>query len=153
MAISPLSPTGGTRLAELLQQLREHGCRLTPQRMAIVQAVLSSSEHPTAEQIHAQVQAQFPMTSLATVYNTLGLLKEVGALLEINLGHGSSRYDGINPQAHLHLICTHCQAILDADLPEAQAFVRSLSQATGFQVTGQRFDLFGICPQCQRSGI
>jgi Fur family peroxide stress response transcriptional regulator len=138
-----------SRVEHLLQQLRARGCRLTPQRVAILRAVLSSPEHPTAEQVHAQVRVDFPMTSLATVYNTLGLLKEMGAVLEIGLGHGSLRYDGLRPEPHTHLICTHCQAILDADLPELHAAVQAVTQATGFQVASHRFDFFGICPQCQ----
>jgi Fur family peroxide stress response transcriptional regulator len=114
--------------------------------------VLNSPDHPTAEQIFAQVQAEFPMTSLATVYNTLSLLKEMGAVLEIGLGHGSMHYDGLHPEPHPHLICTQCHTILDADLPELHQLGEALSQATGFQITSHRFDFFGICPQCQQSG-
>mgnify|MGYP001050248725 CR=1 FL=1 len=140
------------RLEHLLHELRQRGCRLTPQRLAILRAVLSSEEHPTAEQIHTQVRAEFPMTSLATVYNTLGLLKEMGAVLEIGLGYGSTRFDGLRPEPHPHLICTQCHAILDADLPEMEQLGETVRQATGFQVKSHRFDFFGICPQCQACG-
>jgi len=114
--------------------------------------MLTNAEHPTAEQIHTRVKAQFPMTSLATVYNTLDLLKEMGALLEIELGHGSSRFDGVNPHPHPHLICTRCHTILDTDIPHLQTVTDVVSQTTGFMVTGYRFDIFGICPTCQTIG-
>ncbi len=140
------------RLETILQALRQRGCRLTPQRSAILRAVLSSDEHPTAEQVFSQVRAEFPMTSLATVYNTLGLLREMGAVLEIGLGHGGMRYDGLRPEPHPHLICTQCQAILDADLPELKALGEAVSQATGFRINSHRFDFFGICPRCQQNG-
>jgi Fur family peroxide stress response transcriptional regulator len=139
------------RLEHLLQELRRRGCRLTPQRVAILRAVLRSDEHPTAEQIYTQVREEFPMTSLATVYNTLGLLKEMGAVLELGLG-GSNRYDGLRPEPHPHLICTRCHTILDADLPEVQHLGEAVSLTTGFLVKGHRLDFFGICPQCQARG-
>lgn len=148
------SPTTETtdRLEHILQALRQRGCRLTPQRAAILRAVLSSPEHPTTEQIYSQVQAEFPMTSLATVYNTLSLLREMGAVMEIGLGHGGMRYDGLRPEPHPHLICTQCSTILDADLPELQALGEAVRQATGFRITSHRFDFFGLCPQCQENG-
>jgi Fur family peroxide stress response transcriptional regulator len=140
------------RLEHILQALRQRGCRLTPQRAAILRTVVNSPEHPSAEQIFETVRAEFPMTSLATVYNTLGLLKEMRAVLEIGLGHGSMRYDALRPEPHPHLICTKCNVSLDADLPELQQLGEAVRQATGFQVTSHRFDFFGICPQCQKSG-
>ena len=146
------TPETTERLEHILQALRQRGCRLTPQRAAILHAVLSSDEHPTAEQLFSQVRAEFPMTSLATVYNTLGLLKEMGAVLEIGLGHGGMRYDGLHPDPHPHLICTQCHTILDADLPELQTLGEAVSQATGFRINSHRFDFFGICPQCQQRG-
>jgi Fur family peroxide stress response transcriptional regulator len=150
---SPTStPETTGRLEHILLALRQRGCRLTPQRAAILRAVLGSPEHPTAEQIFAQVRVEFPMTSLATVYNTLGLLKEMGAVLEIGPGHSGMRYDGLRPEPHPHLICTQCHIILDADLPELQALGEAVSQATGFRITSHRFDFFGLCPQCQQRG-
>jgi Fur family peroxide stress response transcriptional regulator len=152
--MNTLSETRPTtdRLQHLLHELRQRGCRLTPQRLAILREVLSSPAHPTAEQIYAQVRAEFPMTSLATVYNTLGLLKEMGAVLEVGQGQGGMHYDGLRSQPHPHLICTQCHAILDAELPELQQLSASVSQATGFRLTGHRLDFFGICPQCQSLG-
>ena len=149
MIVDSHTLTQDDRLEHLLQQLRQRGCRLTPQRVAILRTVLNSPDHPTAEQIFNQVWDQFPMTSMATVYNTLSLLKDMGALLEIDLGHGGARYDGLNPQPHPHLICTQCQAILDTELPELASLQASVAQSTGFQITSHRFDFFGICPNCQ----
>ena len=149
MIVDSHTLTQDDRLEHLLQQLRQRGCRLTPQRVAILRTVLNSPDHPTAEQIFNQVWDQFPMTSMATVYNTLALLKDMGALLEIDLGHGGARYDGFNPQPHSHLICTRCHTILDTALPELASLQASVAQSTGFQITSHRLDFFGICPNCQ----
>ena len=69
-----------TRIEELISKLREQGYRVTPQRAAVVRVLASSQEHPSVEQIYDSVRADFPMTSLATVYNTFKCLRERGSL-------------------------------------------------------------------------
>ncbi len=98
------SPKG--RLDQIITKLRARDCRITPQRVAILKIFLSSEEHPSVEQVYAQVKANFPTTSLATVYKTVHLLKEIGEILEIGFADGSNRYDGNKPYPHPHLICT-----------------------------------------------
>ena len=66
------------RLDELTTGLRERGNRLTPQRMTVLKVLTASEEHPSVEQIYERVKVDFPMTSLATIYKTVTLLKEMG---------------------------------------------------------------------------
>jgi len=91
------------------------------------------------------------MTSLATVYKTLALLKDMGQVTEISLGHSGSRYDGHPADPHSHLICLKCNRIFDADIPALAALPQSVQQSTGFTITHQRFDFFGICSECQNN--
>lgn len=139
-----------TRLDNLIARLKERGCHITPQRVAIVRALLASQEHPSVEQLYAQVKADFPMTSLATVYKTVTLLKEMGEVLEISLGDGSNRYDGAVPEPHPHVICVRCQRIEDLAGPALRRLPLQAAQHSGYQVLGYRLDFFGVCPQCQK---
>ena len=61
---------------ELLKELRSEGFRITPQRVAIIDYILDTKSHPTAEDIHQSIQKSYPMTSLSTVYKTIELLKK-----------------------------------------------------------------------------
>jgi len=139
------------RLQTLVQKIRQHGHRLTPQRMAILRILADSTGHPTVEQVYEQVRAQFPMTSLATVYKTVTLLKEEGEILELSFGGESSRYDGHNPHPHPHLICIRCGTILDPDLALFNDLPREICDKYGFQMVNHRVDFFGICPACQQA--
>jgi len=139
-----------TRVTSLIQKLRSHGHRLTPQRLAILRILTESEAHPSVEEVYARVRVDFPMTSLATVYKTVAMLKEEGEILEIGLGGSSSRYDAAKPHPHPHLICTQCQKILDPHLPLLVDVSQELAQKYGFQITNQRMDFFGICPDCQQ---
>ena len=91
------------------------------------------------------------MTSLATAYKTVTLLKEIGEVLELGFGNDSSRYDGNKPYPHPHLICTKCKRIFDPDVSGLSDLPLQVAQMTGFQITGHRLDFYGICPQCQVS--
>ncbi|HEY8450454.1 MAG TPA: Fur family transcriptional regulator, partial [Bacillota bacterium] len=58
--------------------LSSHGYRVTPQRLAIYEALVATDQHPSAEELYRQVKKRFPMISPATVYNTLQLLVRMG---------------------------------------------------------------------------
>ena len=138
-----------TRLNEMISKLRQRDYRLTPQRMAVLNILAASKGHPSVEQIYEQVKVDFPMTSLATVYKTVTLLKEIGEVLELGFGNDSSRYDGNKPYPHPHLICTKCKRVFDPDVSGLSDLSQQVAQMTGFQITGHRLDFYGICPQCQ----
>jgi len=137
------------RLDSILTKLRERNCRITPQRVAILKVFLSRSDHPSVEQVYAQVRTNFPTTSLATVYKTVHLLKDIGEILEIATGDGRNRYDGSRPYPHPHLICTACKAIIDPELSLLPKLTAEMETTSGFRVTSHQLNFYGICPACQ----
>ena len=138
-----------TRLDQMITKLRERNYRITPQRLMILKILASTDGHPTVETIYEKVRQDFPTTSLATVYKTLTVMKEIGEVLELGFGDGSNRYDGSKPYPHPHLICTKCRKIMDPHLEALNDMARELARETGFRITNHRLDFFGICPECQ----
>ena len=65
--------------------------------------LIPSDHHPTVGELHREVRRSFPRTSLATIYNTIELLKEAGQVLEIEFSGAPNRYDGRRPNPHPHL--------------------------------------------------
>jgi Fur family transcriptional regulator, peroxide stress response regulator len=120
------------RLNQMVAKLREREYRLTPQRLAVLKILAVSDGHPSAERIHEQVKIDFPTTSLATVYKTVSLVKELGEVLELGFSDDSNRYDGNKPYAHPHLICTQCKKIIDPDLSSLHHMTAELETETGF---------------------
>ncbi len=141
------------RLKKMVQKLREKGHRITPQRLAILKILSESHQHPDVESIFQQVKDNFPTTSMATVYKTIAVLKEVGEVLEIGFGDGSNHYDGTKPFPHPHLICTRCRKIIDPDLETLRDVTEELAKDTGFRIVSHRLDFFGICPECQKKNM
>jgi Fur family peroxide stress response transcriptional regulator len=138
-----------SRLDEILSKLRQRDFRITPQRIAILKAFLQSHDHPSVEQVYEEVRVNFPTTSLATVYKTVNLLKEIGEILEIGIAGGGRRYDGNKPYPHPHLICTRCQKIIDPKIRLLDQITAEVASATGYRIESHQVELFGVCPSCQ----
>lgn len=137
------------RLDDILDILRQRELRITPQRIAILRAFLHSEQHPSVEQVYSEVRSLFPTLSLATVYKTVNLLKELGEILEIGLTDGRNRYDGNKPYPHPHLICTRCNNIIDPEVSLLDQLTAEVAKTTGYQITSHQVELFGLCPTCQ----
>ncbi len=83
--------------------LREKGIHPSAQRVAVSRYVLSTSDHPTADEVFARVRKKFPMISRATVYNTLNLLVAKGLLRRFVVSGGRVVFDS-NVSNHHHFI-------------------------------------------------
>ncbi|MBW1706897.1 MAG: transcriptional repressor [Deltaproteobacteria bacterium] len=138
------------RLDQMLTKLREHKFRITPQRLAILKILSVSDGHPSVERIFEQVKADFPTTSLATLYKTVTLLKQLNEVLELGFSGSGNRYDGNRPYPHPHVICTVCGNIVDPEPDAAQNITKDIAKETGYFITNHRLDFFGICPECQK---
>jgi Fur family peroxide stress response transcriptional regulator len=133
----------------MIQALKDNGNRLTPQRLAIVSYLASSREHPSVDVIYSAVTKVFPMTSLATIYKTLALLKEKGLVREIpGLAGESSRFDGADPDHHPHLVCTKCGQIEDLPLESFSELSRTVESQTGYSMVYDDVIFRGLCPTC-----
>ncbi len=139
------------RIEELVARIRERGHRMTPQRMAVLNVLIGNEQHPKAEQIYEQVKPDFPMTSIATVYKTIAMLKDMDEVQELKFNGDSKRYDGRGMKPHPHLICTICDCVTDFDFADLSSLpqLQEVEQTTGYQIMRYQFEIYGICPQCQ----
>jgi Fur family peroxide stress response transcriptional regulator len=134
----------------LARALLDAGCRLTPQRAAILAYLDGNRSHPTAADVLAGARQSYPALSLATVYNTLEVLTRLGAVLELPSPVGN-RYDP-DTRRHVNVICDHCGTI--RDVPAAQEIDRlaeTVERATGYKLAGRHEVLYyGVCSRCAR---
>jgi Fur family transcriptional regulator, peroxide stress response regulator len=131
--------------------LRDKGFKVTPQRLAIYSVLAATKSHPSAEMIFTELQPSYPTMSLATVYKTIEILKEIGLVQVLNAGEDSFRYDA-NTDNHPHIRCMTCGRVDDLFGIDISDFVGDVSASTSYQVTGQQFYFYGICPECQDKG-
>lgn len=135
------------RFVEAVDILKENGVRMTPQRHAILNFLLSSMSHPTADEIYKALEKTFPNMSVATVYNNLRVFKEAGLVKELTYGDASSRFDA-NMKEHYHIICKRCGKITDFDYPTLTEVEVKAAEETGYHVDSHRMEIYGLCPGC-----
>jgi Fur family peroxide stress response transcriptional regulator len=133
--------------ATAIEALRSKGYKATPQRIAICRIALNSRAHPSAQQVYHAVKKTHPTLSLATVYKTLEVLRDLDLVQEINFPKGQARFD-CYMKPHINLICLKCGAITDLDDMTVEDITRKVAAATKFKPTGQRMDVYGICQKC-----
>ena len=121
--------------------------RMTSQRQLIMDELMKSKSHPTADQLFYTVREKLPRISLATVYRNLEMLSKNGRVLKLDFGDGKMRFDG-DTGDHYHLYCISCGKV--EDLPEyaIKKFEIDTSMINDYKITRRCVHLFGICKEC-----
>ena len=138
---------------QLAAALRDSGRRLTRQRQLVLKVLTESEQHLDAEGVHDRAKARDPNISLATVYRTLSLLKEVGLVEEHRLGEDHAHFEAVPEEPHYHFTCTRCGRVIEFDAPQVMHVVRRLSEEEGLQINQIHLLLRGTCDQCQSEGV
>lgn len=116
---------------ELIEKLEHAGIRPSAQRVAIAAYVLSTEDHPSADEVWNRVKAEFPMVSRATVYNTLQLFREQGLVQQLVLAEGSVVFDP-KVEPHHHFVDDETGAI--HDIPWTALRVGKVDELEGVDV-------------------
>jgi Fur family peroxide stress response transcriptional regulator len=133
----------------IIEALRRKGYKATSQRIAICRFALGNREHPTAQRIYREVKRLHPTVSLATVYKTLQVLRELRLIQELAFPQGETRFDS-NVAPHINVVCLQCGSVSDVDDRLAREVVAKASSRSRFIVMGQRLDLYGTCERCAK---
>lgn len=134
----------------MLNALKAAGYRITPQRKAICQTLADSEEHPSAQMIFDQLRPEFDNLSLATVYNTLEALTQLGVVNILGeIGADTAvRYDA-DTGPHVNLACVRCHRIIDIPSKHVSDLDAEVEQTSGYALLGARVLYYGLCPDCQ----
>ena len=135
------------QLDQIITMLRDEGFRITPQRTAIVDYLLKTEDHPSAELIHKVIRKRYPMVSLSTVYKTLDLLREKKMVNEIEVG-GESRFDA-HTDEHINLVCMNCGKIEDVDEESLKEIQMRAAKKSKYVILKSSFELSGYCSACK----
>lgn len=100
---------------ELVETLRVSGGRVTPQRIAVLDAISTSDSHPTVDAIFDEVLQKQPSLSRKTVYQIVYDLADIGAISLVDVGTGQLRIDPTVETEHDHFVCSKCNSVFDID--------------------------------------
>jgi Fur family transcriptional regulator, ferric uptake regulator len=138
-----------TALGELI---RQRGLKHSRQREVIAQAFFEMGGHVPVDALVTRVREQDPRVSVATVYRTMKLLAECGLAVPRRFGDGQTRYEPSTRRhgdAHDHLICTACGAIVEFESERIAALQQRVARRHGFEIDTRRVELYGRCASCR----
>lgn len=118
-------------------------------RDAILECVRSTTSHPTAEWVYAQLKPTFPNLSLGTVYRNLSAFKHEGVIASVGVVDGIEHFD-FNTQPHTHFVCAHCGAVIDVH--EVAPPLSLADEVHCGSVRECALTFTGICNQCVSIG-
>jgi Fur family ferric uptake transcriptional regulator len=135
----------------LVDRMRDAGIRVTSPRRAIVRVLEEAGDHLDVEEITERAKAVDPSVHRATVYRTLGLLKGLGLVDELDLLHleGDRHFYEVRREAeHAHVICLTCRRVVELSGQVMADLRANLEQETGYSVQFLRMEVGGTCPAC-----
>jgi Fur family peroxide stress response transcriptional regulator len=134
--------------SQIEERVRAVGLKLTPQRFAVLDFLVRSREHPTADQISAALNRRFPRASRATIYNTLNALRDAGLVHEVYMDDAVARFDA-NLDQHHHFVCRICDKLEDVPFEEVGELPTHKLER-GHKVENYEIVMRGVCAACQR---
>ena len=122
---------------------------MTKQRQLILNIINTSHIHPTADQIYSIAKETMPSMVMATVYNNINALTELGLIRRLTIHGEPDRYDNINIQ-HEHIKCDKCGTLTDVKMGD---MLEELKNKSGMDVTHYDLNMHFICDICRNNEI
>ena len=129
------------------EALRDAGLRPTRQRMTVLEALRSREDSVTAQELHMELRQAGEPVGLTTVYRTLTTLADAG-FLDTFTREGEQAFRLCGTTHHHHLVCEMCNRVEEIGADEVERWVDDVATRRGYQVTGHRADIFGVCANC-----
>jgi Fur family transcriptional regulator, peroxide stress response regulator len=133
------------KTADIRTILAEKGLKVTPQRMAILQAIYSLNNHPTADNIIDFIRKNNPNIATATVYKVLDALNEKGLIMKVKTDKDFMRYDAI-VEKHHHLYDSASDRIEDFNDEELNQMLENYFEKKGipnFKIEDIKLQIIG----------
>ncbi len=136
------------RIKAFEERCRKENLPMTTQRRVILEEMLASKDHPSADEVYERVIRRLSATSRTTVYRTLDTLVAMGLITKTCHPGRSVRYDS-RTEVHHHLVCLRCDTILDLNDPDLDSIRLPDTSALGFRAEDHRVQIRGVCKDCR----
>jgi len=136
---------------ELKGIVKKRGLKYTQQREVVLNVILHSEGHLTAEEIYNLTKEKRPDSNIgiATVYRALNFLEEINLITSITFGTDGKKYESNQKEHHDHLICTNCGKIVEFVDDEIENRQDKIAKKNNFKIASHSMQLYGICEDCQ----
>ena len=133
------------KFTEPKNKLIEKGLKVTPQRLAILEAIIKLNNHPTADNIIDYIRNNHPNIATATVYKVLDALVANGLIIKVKTEKDVMRYDAVMERHH-HLYCSESDRIedfVDTELTDMIEKYFEKKKISGFKIEDVKLQIIG----------
>ena len=131
--------------------LERRGLKVTKQRMSVLDYLLKTEKHVTAEEIYRDLNGVDRSLGRATVFRTLHLMEDAGFVDKIHFADGRQAYEHkFSRPHHDHMICVDCHAVIEFSHPTIERLQNQITRNFKFQPLWHHHEIFGKCKNCQR---
>ena len=124
-------------------ELRSAGVRITRPRQVILDILNSREDHPDAMAIFRQAVKVDSKISLATVYRTMKLLEELGAVHRHSFEGGPARFENADGEHHDHLIDLDTGKVIEFHSETIERLQQQIADELGYNIEHHRLELYG----------
>lgn len=128
--------------------LQQYSIKPSMQRTAVMEYLMQNKIHPTIDEIFTALSPIMPTLSKTTVYNTLDLFVEKGAVQVLTIDEKNARYD-VDISKHAHFFCKSCGKVHDIFNLNSEIF--TLPNSPMFTINSVEISYSGICNTCKGS--
>ncbi|MHA1984648.1 MAG: Fur family transcriptional regulator [Candidatus Hodarchaeales archaeon] len=132
---------------EIALILRNKGFKVTPQRVAICEFILSNENHPSVDDIYFEMKKTYPSMSMATVYKTVSMLTDLNLVSELTFKGQYTKYDP-NKSLHVNVICPKCLKIYDHESKTVEMLWETIEKELKGDLMNKRIDVQKLCNEC-----
>ena len=125
------------------------GIRITRQRVHVVDELSNEPNDVTAQELFARLRDRGDPVALATVYRTLALLAERGAIDALAHHGGELCYRLCGERHHHHLMCSECHRVVELGDCDLESWVSGRAARHGFAATNHQVEIVGVCADCR----
>lgn len=131
------------RITAFEAELRNAGLRMTQQRRLILRILAEANDHPDAKAIFQRAYVQDPTLAISTVYRTMKLLEERGAIERHAFDDGVSRYEHADQKHHDHLIDVDTGQVIEFSSDKIERLQAEIAEELGYEIVRHRLELYG----------
>jgi len=131
---------------QIHKYLKQFDIKPSVQRTAVMDYLMNNKTHPSIDEIYSTLSPFMPTLSKTTIYNTLNLFVEKGAVVQLSIDEKNARYDA-EVSNHAHFMCKSCGKVYDFFDLKQELF--SKPQLQGFEIKSVEISYSGICGACK----
>lgn len=138
-------------IEKLKEVIKQKGLKYTKQREIILETILNSDRHLSAEDLYKLIQEKYPeeKIGIATVYRAVSFLEDSGLISSISLDKDTKKFETNFKEHHDHLICVKCNKIVEFVNDKIEKEQEKIAKNQDFKLLDHAMYLYGVCKDCQ----